>query len=85
MDTVPKKGIQWKLCFKTAVASAVIAYNDGAQGLLPVSNKLGIEIGNFTKECLRKLDIRRVKQSEKKLTSLLKQRRRKTSFNQKRS
>jgi hypothetical protein len=63
--------------FKTAVASAVIAYNDGAQGLLPVFNKLGIEIGYFTKEGLRKSDIHRVKQSEKKSTSSVKQRRKK--------
>ena len=30
---------------KTAVASAVICYNDGVQGTLPVLTKLGIEHG----------------------------------------
>ena len=63
--------------FKTAVASAVIAYNGGPQGLLPVFNKLGVDNRYFTKEGLRKSDIQYVKQSDKKSTKRVKQRRKK--------
>ena len=63
--------------FKTVVASAIIAYNDGAQGLRPVFNKLDIDNQYFTKEGLRKSDIQHVKQSEKKSTSSVKQIRKK--------
>ena len=49
---------------KTAVASAVICYNDGVQGTLPVLTKLGIEHGFFTADACQKGDICRVKQAK---------------------
>lgn len=63
--------------FKTAVASAVIAFNDGAQGLLPVFTNLGVECGFYTTEGCKKSDIQRVKQSDHKSTTKVKQRRKK--------
>ena len=60
---------------KTAVASAVICYNDGVQGALPVLTKLGIEHGFFTADTCRKADICRVKQANRKSTNKAKQRR----------
>ena len=74
---VPKKVYIGNDFFKTAVASAVIAYNDGAQGLPPVFNMLGVDNGYFTKEGLRKSDIQPVKQSDKKSTKQVKHRQKK--------
>ena len=60
---------------KTAVASAVICYNDGVQGTLPVLTKLGTEHGFFTPNACRKADICRVKLANRKSTNKVKQRR----------
>ena len=60
---------------KTAVASAVICYNDGVQGTLPVLTKLGIEHGFFTADACQKGDICRVKQAKRKSINKVKQRR----------
>ena len=54
--------------FKTAVASAVISFNDGAKGLLPVFDQLGIEPGHYTMKGFTRVDLERIKQSDRKST-----------------
>ena len=61
--------------FKTAVASAVISFNDGAKGLLPVFDQLGIEPGYYTIESGTRVDLERIKQSDRKSTDGVKARR----------
>ena len=71
----PKRIYVGNSVLKTAVASAVICYNDGVQGALPVLTKLGIEHGFFTADACRKANICRVKQANRKSPSKVKQRR----------
>ena len=54
--------------FKTAVASAVISFNDGTKGLLPVFDQLGIEPSYYTMESCTRTDLERIKQSDRKST-----------------
>ena len=54
--------------FKTAVASAAISFNDGAKGLLPVFDQLGIEPGHYTMKGFTRVDFERIKQSDRKST-----------------
>ena len=61
--------------FKTAVASAAISFNDGAKGLLPVFNQLGIEPGYYTIEGCIRVDLESIKQSDRKSTDGVKARR----------
>ena len=44
----PKQVYVGNSTFKMSVASAVINYNDGATGLLPVFNELGVNCGFYT-------------------------------------
>ena len=60
---------------KTAVASAVISFNDGAKGLLPVFEKLGIEPGFYTIHGCAKADLDRISQANRKSTDATKARR----------
>lgn len=71
----PKRIYVGNSTFKTAVASAVITYNDGALGLYPVFEKSGIEIGYFTKVLSQKCDIKRIKHANLKSTEKCKNRR----------
>ena len=71
----PKRIYVGNSVLKTAVASAVICYNDGVQGTLPVLTKLGIEHGFFTDDSCRKAGILRVKQANRKSTNKVKLRR----------
>ena len=55
--------------FKTADASAVISLNDGAEGLMPAFNELGIEPGYYTMKGFTRADLERIKQSDRKSTA----------------
>ena len=57
----PKRIYVGNFVLKIAVASAVICYNDGIQGKLPVLTKLGIDHSVFTADACQKGDICRVK------------------------
>ena len=71
----PKRVYVGNSTFKTAVASAVIAYNDGSMGLFPVFEKCGIEIGHFTRVSSEQADKKRIKHSNRKSTDKVKSRR----------
>ena len=62
----PKRVYFKSSVFKTAVETAGVGYNDGAQRLPPVFNKLGIENGYFVKKGSRKSDMQRVKHKLRK-------------------
>ena len=64
----PKRVYVGHTTFKTAVASAVISYNGGAMGLVPVYRKLGIEPGQFTLSGFPEADIVRMKEANRKAT-----------------
>ena len=49
--------------------------SDGAKGLLPVFDRLGIEPGYFTVESSNRADLERIKQSDRKSTGRVKARR----------
>ena len=61
--------------FKTAVASAVITFNDRAKGLLPVFDRLDIETAYYTMEVCTRADLEHIKQSDRKSTDGVKARR----------
>ena len=71
----PKRIYFGNSVLKTAVASAVICYNDGVQGTLPILTKLVIEHGFFTADACRKADICHAKKATRKSTNKVKQRR----------
>ena len=71
----PKRVYVTNSTFKTAVASAVYSFNDGAKGLLPVFDQLGIEPGYYTIESGTRVDLERIKQSDRKSTDGVKARR----------
>ncbi|XP_066929989.1 uncharacterized protein [Clytia hemisphaerica] len=71
----PKRIYVGNTTFKTAVASAVISFNEGESGLISVFTKLGIEPGHFTATSFQKADLRRVKESNRKATEAEKLRR----------
>ena len=73
----PKRVYVGNTTFKTAVASAVIAYNEGKKGLLPVFEKLGIEPGHYTNIGFEKADVKRVMESNRKASETEKKRRKK--------
>ena len=60
--------------FKTADVSAVISFNDGAKGLLPVFDQLGIEPGYYAIEGCTGVDLERIKQSDCKSIDGVKER-----------
>ena len=72
------KNVIWARClkrvyvgnstFKTAGASAVISFNNGAEGLLPVFDQLGIEPGCYTMKGCARAYLERIKQSDRKST-----------------
>ena len=72
---IPQRVYVGNNTFKTAVASAVISFNDGAQGLLPVFDRLGIEPCYYTMEGCTKADLERIKQSYRKSADEVKARR----------
>lgn len=79
-------GIIWQRCPKTvyvsrnilelATASAVISFNDGACGLLPVLTELGIEPGSKMSQASRNADAARIKNIQHKSSEKQKKRRR---------
>ena len=71
----PKRVHVGNSTFKAAVASAVISFNDGAKGLLPVFYQLGIEPGNYTIEGCIRVDLECIKQSDHKSADGVKARR----------
>ena len=73
----PKRVYVGNNTFKTAVASAVISYNEGTKGLLSVYRKLGIEPGHYTVSGFQKCDIARVKEANRKSTDRTQKRRKK--------
>lgn len=73
----PKRVYVGRQTVETGVASAVIAFNDGGQGLLPVFELLGINPGLFTINGLSTKDADRIKIMNKKETDGTKQRRKK--------
>ena len=73
----PKRVYVGNSVFKTAVASAVIAFNDGSQGLLPLFERFGIDCGYFTTEGSKKSDSSRIKLCNRKSTDKEKLRRKK--------
>ena len=70
----PKRIYVGNSVLKTVVESAVICYDDGVQGTLPVLTKLGIEHGFSTVDACRKADICRVKHANRQSTNKVKQR-----------
>ena len=60
-----------------AASSAVICFNEGSQGLLPIYPKIGIEPGKYTVQGLRNVDVKRVTDMNKKSAEPAKKRRRK--------
>ena len=54
------------------VASAVLSYNDGGQGLLPVYGKVGIEPGYFATIGLKKLDKKCILEMNRKSSEVTK-------------
>ena len=72
-----KQSLCRKFNFKTAVASAVISFNEGGSGLLVVFQKLGINPGYYTVAGLKKNDIKRIKESNRKASDIEKKRRKK--------
>ena len=71
----PKRVYVGNSIFKTAVASAVISFNDGANGLLPVFEKIGIECGFFTTDGFNNSDINRIIQCNRKSSDSVKSKR----------
>ena len=59
------------------VASAVLRYNDGVRGLLPVLTEVGIDYGHFTLTACARTDICRVKTMNQKSSEPAKKRRKK--------
>ena len=80
----PKRLYIGKSTFKTAAASAIISFNDGSKGLLPVFDQLGIEPGYYTMEGCTRVDLECIKQSDRKSTDGVKARQKNTQSNQKR-
>ena len=70
----PKRVYVGNSVFKTSVASAVIASNDGAIGLIPVFKILGTDCGYCTSEENRKVDCLRIKNSDHKSAERVKKR-----------
>ena len=73
---VPKDVFVCKRTLQIGVASATIAYNDGAKGLLKVVIKCRIEPGYFTTLGCTQCDKRRVSAMDKKTSKVSKKRRR---------
>ena len=71
----PKRVYVGNSTFKTTVASTVTLFNDGAKGLLPVFDRLGIEPGYYTMEGYARANLERIKQSDRKSTDGVKARR----------
>ena len=57
----PKRVYVGQSTLEMCVASAVLSYNGGGQGLLPVYEKVGIDPGYFATIGLKKLDEKREK------------------------
>ena len=64
----PKRVYVGNSTFKTTFASTAILFNDGAKGLLPVFDRLGIEPGYYTMEGYARANLERIKQSDRKST-----------------
>ena len=64
-----------KTTLDIGVASTVLSFKDGAQGLLPVFSKMGIEPGHFTSRGLKTADATRIKSMNLKNTEPVKKRR----------
>ena len=60
---------------ETGVASAVIYFNKGMQGLIPVFKELGMEMpGHYTLKGLQQSDVSRVKEMNRKSLEPVKKR-----------
>ena len=73
----PKRVYVGRITLEVGVASAVISYNDGTKGLLPVYNKMGITPGYFILSGMHLSDTERVKEMDKKSSKIVINRRKK--------
>jgi hypothetical protein len=72
-----KRVLTGKDSLEMAAASAVICFNEGSQGLLPIYSKIGIVPGKYTLKGLLNIDVKRVREMNKKSAELVKKRRKK--------
>ena len=73
----PKDVFIGKLVFDMAVASAVLAFNDGATGILCIMKKIGLHVGHFNLSLSHKADLVRITGMEYKDSAGQKVRRKK--------
>ena len=74
---VPKDIYVGREVLEMGVASAVINYNQGLNGICNVYNELSMEVGKFTESFLKQFDTKRVNQMNKKSSDTGKLRRKK--------
>ena len=67
----PKRVYVGRITLEVGVASAVISYNDGTKGLLPVYNKMGITSGYIILSGMHLCDTERVRKWAKYPVKLL--------------
>ena len=78
---VPKDIYVGREVLEMGVASAVINYNQGLNGICNVYNELSMEVGKFTESFLKQFDTKRVNQMNKKSSDTGKLRRKKLRAN----
>ena len=59
-------GLASKNVIEIGVSSAIIHFNDGCAGIIPVLEKLGLTFGNMLLNSYKKRDLNRIKSMEEK-------------------
>ena len=80
----PKDAFVSKNVIEIGVSSAVIHFNDGCTGIIPVLEKLGLTFGNMLLSSYKKRDLNRIKSMEVKTSTPVKRRRKKLRADRKR-